>query len=222
MKKPRKKKRSRKPRRSAPPRRQLALVGAATGSTAISLSIDFLEVARGNDGFLRGLPEPSLVCGLFAVSADGTSLLGRQVCQFEQPTAFPQTVAARAPALIEATWMTGPDAALVVIVIGLEVDGGADVQRAYARLEDHAHLMLLDTSETPTALHLAELISHKEEWRTPRAVDVTTDGSRWDQSCTSDDWIAAAAFVPHARGPVRLRLLAADGKNDWTAKLTLR
>jgi hypothetical protein len=70
---------------------------------------------------------------------------------------------------------------------------------------------------------LAELLRHPDHWLEPRHVDLLIDAQRFDQGCSKDKWISAAAFVTERRTPPhRVHLVSPNGKNDWTAILRLR
>ncbi len=71
MKKQRKKKRKKKRPRS---KRRL-LNSSYKTKWARRVEVDALEIAKGHDGFLRGSPEPVLVCGMFAISSQRSELV---------------------------------------------------------------------------------------------------------------------------------------------------
>ncbi len=187
------------------------------------MSIDRLEVARGHDGFMRGAPEPVVVCGVFAITAAGPRLLGRGVAEFHRPKrSYPCTVEPHAADLIDAA-APRESGSLVLVSLAFEKDGGGDVQRAYAALERAADIALFDeTAAEPAPIDLDDVAGDLAGWSTPRAVHLMVDGAHF--VAADDDWVAGAA-VAVERGGRRQRhrahFASADGRNDWTASINV-
>jgi hypothetical protein len=188
----------------------------------VRLEVEGLEVAKGHDGFLRGKPEPVLVCGLFDLLSERASLIARGIGRFTRPKEFPSTVTLSQPTLLEGKRHRSGAHPLALVVMAMEEDNGGDIQDAYAMLQAHRELHVLETSCEPVALDIAELLRHPDHWLLPRHVDLLVDGHHFDQNCRKDKWISAAAFVIQKRAPHRVHLASTDGKNDWTALLELR
>lgn len=189
---------------------------------SIVLHVASLEVALGHDGFLRGDPEPVLVCGVFALAGEQALLIGRGIGRFARPRRYPTVVKLDDSALAEGRLWSREQAMVAVLVIALEEDGGNDIQRAYAMLQSHSELLLIESCDQPNASHVEELLHRPEGWHRPKKVSIETDGRQFDLDCHSDKWIAASAFATPVRTTHRVHLLSPDKRNDWTAVISLQ
>jgi hypothetical protein len=184
-------------------------------------TLETLEIARGHDGFLRGAPEPVLLFGVYVTDGVTVRLLGRSIHRFHpKSTEFPADVTTATTALPACRVSSAGKFAFVVLAIGLEEDGGIDVQRMYGALEHHDNLSVwaaqrADVDPTP----LSKL---PRAWNAPLAVELSIDGAAASASCHSDKWIGAVCWsmAPRPSAPrsqYRLHFLAPDRRNDWTA-----
>jgi hypothetical protein len=191
---------------------------------SVYVFVNALEMARGYDGLLRQTPEPVLVIGAYAVAGGRVLLVERRVVRFQAPNDFPGTVRPICDSTIDARFAHESQAALVLLVIALEEDGGEDIQRAFGCLERHDTLSLWDASARDVVpMHLHECVAHQAFDR-PRAVHLMFDAREASRDATSDKWIGAAICVLQRRGIDRLQrfpFLSADERNDWTALLSV-
>lgn len=187
----------------------------------VRVAIEALEIARGHDGFLRGVPEPVIVAGLFAVTGRAARLAARAVWRFETPGELPCAVEPAEPAAIDARVGDAPS---VLLALAVEDDGGGDVELLYAALERADALALWPRDGVvPGPLAIDELATEPAAWRTPRRVELLLDGAHAAERCAGDDWVDAAALVlSPGRGEHRIHLVSPDGRNDWTALATVR
>jgi hypothetical protein len=207
-------------------RGEIGTAGGPLTKCRVRIDIDSLELAKGHDGFLRGTPEPVIIVGAYVVDADGARVAGRALWHMERPTRFPCTVAPRGDGADKRLRLT-PPAALVVIAIAVEEDGGGDIQSLYAALEQVAAITVWPRhSDVPAPLHIDELARQMDTWREWRSIHAMIDGAHVGDTLNDDDWIGAAALVtpcvPRFRGAQRLHFVSDDGLNDWTAELCVR
>lgn len=185
------------------------------------LEVKSLEVAKGFDGFFRGAPEPVLVCGVYAISDSHSELLGRGILRFPNLRTFPTTLKMSDSVLVQATQPKNDERQLAVILMALEEDGGKDIQRAYAMLQAHTELLLLETSGEPIAVDIQEMIHDVAHWGTARRIELVVDHEHFDRSCDSDKWISASGFVVQRGERSRVHFVSLDRKNDWTALVAI-
>lgn len=182
-----------------------------------------LEIARGHDGFLRGDPEPVVVVAAYLVNPPYVQVVGRSLHRFEVHSPFPSTATSKEQALPSCSIeLAGGLPRWAVLAVGLEDDGGQDVQRVFGALE-HTQMLSLwapDDQEVEP-LSLAS-IPTKPEWVSPRPVQLLFEGQPFAATCRSDKWIGAVCWMIEgrevgARSLFRLPFLSEDRRNDWTA-----
>lgn len=191
-------------------------------SRSLCLEVSSLEVAAGFDGLLRGKPEPVLVCGVFGIADNKPILIGRGIGNFARPKRYPAVVLLADSKLAEGRLSSVGDPVAAVLVIALEKDGGHDIRQAYAMLQSHGELHLIESCDQPNASDLQEVLLEPELWKQPKKIGLVVDGQSFEAECRSDKWIAAAAFATPLRTSHRVHLVSKDRKNDWTAVMTLR
>lgn len=188
---------------------------------SLELAIPRLEMARGHDGLLRGEPEPVLLLGVFYTDGESLRPLGRTHVRFSPRGVYPLVVAPDAAGTIAAPVI--PSAPphererLVVLAIAVEEDGGEDVARLYAALENGGTFAAWARDEVeplprPLSDAFAEPVTR---------VYLLEDGRDLRAGCTSDELIGAAVVTfPVARGRQEFRVPFASERNDWLAVLT--
>lgn len=205
--------------------RALALVGG--GSTwRLGLQVRELELAKGYDGLLRGMPEPVLIVGLYRVGSAHARLVGRYLYRFERPGGFPTKVAPRVRS-DESLALTLPkNTRLAVLVVAVEEDSGRGLQALYAALEaGDAVVVWTDQGPAPEPVHLPELCARAEAEGVPHRVQLLLGEHDPSRDLQGDDFIDANLLWTAAsvgRREHRMHLVAADGRNDWTAIVQLQ
>lgn len=186
-----------------------------------------LELARGYDGPLRGMPEPTLLFGIYRVRADRVTLLERSLHRLTSRGPHPERIDVE-DARVEARAPRVKDMRLLVLALALEEDSGEGVAALYAELEapDRLALWAADAQQ-PDPVSLADWAK-----TTSPAAPVTTTVHLVDaerdlrDAKLGDDWVGAAVFClddeKRSREERRMRFASADGRNDWTAIVEVR
>ena len=191
------------------------------------LTLRTLEVARGNDGFLRGKPEPALLVAVYRTDGEHpASLVGRLLLRAQVKSDMPCSVELGAHELrYDARFATAER--LLVLVFSVEENAGEGVAALYASFEKPAQLLIYNAGESvPSPLSLEEWA--KRECRAPaaHAIEVLRDGQALDKLAESDQFIAACAFCVSAGARSnedwRLPFVARDERNDWTLLARMR
>jgi hypothetical protein len=188
----------------------------------LELDLIELELAKGHDGLLRGLPEPVIAAGAYLLIEGEARLIGRHIWRFDAPAAIPGKARATTANLL----VPRPRLAtceMVLLMFAVEEDSGRGVANTYAALERGDDLLVLDDlGDHLHALHELGAIE-APAGRLHRALP-RVDGRGFDELCVGDDWIDAA-WMHIPLGPysadLRFHARASDGKNDWTALLEL-
>lgn len=193
-----------------------------------------LEIASGYDGLLRGTPEPVLVVGAYALGASPRTLL-RTVCRIDVlEHLFPQTIpASDGEQRARLGPVVGPDvgpdsgeARVLLLVVGVEDDGGPGVSKVYGALERAPELAIASLERGDDTKTLAELALAPGSFSEATRAQVIVDGLPLQALCgDTDDWVGAAAVVlEHAGGARkhRLHIAGSDLLNDWTAVFTTK
>jgi hypothetical protein len=149
-----------------------------------------------------------------AGEAGAARLLGRSLVH-----AKPSTVPGVA-LLVSATELHGATRAarVLILALGLEVDGGVDVARLYASAEDVGRFRVWLEEDIPAPITLEEIARSLAPGVATR-VGVLLDDREVGSGCSDDQLLGAVAVaVPTTRGEhsSRLRFVSSDGKNDWT------
>lgn len=193
-----------------------------------SVEMEALEVALGFDGPLRGKPEPAIILAAFGVGPGETSLLGRALRRVRVPRVEPSTTPLSGGAL-QLMKFKVPAAYTHVVLVGLalEEDGGADVAELYASMSEPDAMLSWRLSEVvPVPVTLAEAARSLTVPPDARSVELSRDEEMVGAGCRSDEFIGAAIIVLDAgerhRSAWRMRFRSEDGRNDWTALLSVR
>ncbi len=193
----------------------------SSGKAQLTVRLDTVEVARGDDGWLRGRPEPTLLVAAGVVGPHGAVLAGRAVARLPKPDKIPVTSAPTEICRLSAEHRGAPTW-FFVLWMALEQDGGDDVRRLFAALEAPRRLALcamLDGVLEP--VDLAEAPGRFGSSPTP--VDLMLDGGHL--SFSSDDWVGGAYLAARTdagrRDRVRFHFADVRGDNDWTACATV-
>lgn len=178
----------------------------------VRLELGELEIARGDDGFLRGAPEPVLVAGLYVVG-EGVALLTRQVVRFARPAEIPTTVIPEGAHELRSERYVAPGERFFGLVCALEEDDGRGVRRAYELLDEPGSLLCfrLDARE-PEPVPLAVAASAAAT----RPVELLASGRPLADEVEGDD-LVGAALVGMGRTWTTHRVRFAARGNDWTA-----
>jgi hypothetical protein len=206
----------------------------------VKFSIDALELARGHDGPLRGAPDPVLMMGVYSVARGpltgpsapsvptGTvRLLDRRWLRVPVQNSFPCRVAVDDAAAPLVAVPSGH--AVGLLLVALEEDGGKDLQRIYGLLErPDGWVTWWSDAREPDPHGLAETFMHLASTSAEahgQSVRVLLDGLDPATTCKDDDYIgsyvAAMNAVARGRWTARAHVVSRDGKNDWTALLSV-
>lgn len=192
----------------------------------LMVELHHLEIASGYDGLLRGAPEPVLVVGAYALAPTPRTLL-RTIFRVDALAGtFPQTI----PVLHDeqrARVGTGePDPTVLLVVVGVEDDGGRGVSKVYGALERVSELALASLDRGDDVVTLAELALAPDAWREAKRALLLVDGLPIQALCgEDDDWVGAAAVVAGRTGGARrhrMHVAGVDLVNDWTAVFTTK
>ncbi|MBN1773427.1 MAG: hypothetical protein JXB32_19350 [Deltaproteobacteria bacterium] len=202
-----------------------ACVERRADRVAVEVTLKALELARAYDGPLRGAPEPALLFAAYLVPEAGEpQLLARALERVPCRGGCPQTVALERTALRAAAPREQAER-LLLVMLALEEDAGTDVADLYAALERPEQFTIFPPGpRVPEAVTLEDLLRVAPA-EPPRAEPVCVLRRGVDLGeLRRDDWVGAALLrVRPARGAAarlwRVPLVAADGRNDWTAVL---
>jgi hypothetical protein len=191
-----------------------------------------LEMATGDDGLLRGMPEPVVILAAYLVTEATperparSKPLGRLLVRLHPEGRFPLVVAPSESAALKARVRATPNDRIVLLAVALEEDSGKDVEHLYGHLIDASYLRVyeIDAAE-PSPVTITELgalpvttppLAHR--------VNVLVDGKDLRDTCKGDEFIGAdvALLSPHKSEEVfRAHFLPVDRRNDWTAILAV-
>jgi hypothetical protein len=186
--------------------------------------IEKLEIARGYDGLLGGTPRPVIAIGIYVAFGMDARLVSRSLHRFRPRKPFPSEAVASEPNLPASVIQSETDFSFVALAIALEEDGGIDVQRMFGALERHDELTVFSPKRAD--VDPLSLAAARHTWLSPTSVELCVDGTLAASSCGSDKWVGAVcwAMPPRSAAPVslyRLPFRAADGRNDWTALVSI-
>lgn len=200
--------------------------GRRVGTRVVTLTTHRLELARGHDGPLRGLPEPCLVLGVFGVTERGASLSERSVLRLQSVAPHPEVI--EHELRLEARIPRREDLSIVVLAFAVEDDGGDALAHLYQALSTPERLSFWRASERdPDPATLAEWCARPPlpapATETVHALDGDAD---LRDAKLGDDYVGCALFhLTGEKQPTferRLRFVSADERNDWTLVLSLR
>lgn len=182
--------------------------------------LEALEVARGNDGWLRGHPEPVLLLAAGRLGPKGPLLESRHIARFPTPEVIPTTALPLDQLRLTADHR-GARSTFFLFALALEHDSGDDIARLYGALESPERWGLVPHGSDPEPFDLAEACSRLGGAVT--RVEPMLDG---EHLALEDDDIVGSAFLSaptheSRRSTVRFHFLSADEKNDWTARVVL-
>jgi hypothetical protein len=200
-------------------RRKKAPPGVAKSSTPVraNVQLSLLEIARGYDGLFRGEPDPVLVFALFGAGR----LLCREQIAFTKRGEAESTMVPAKPHLAR-IGLPLAYASLGLLCVAIEEDSGESVQSMYAAFERPVRVWrpgdAMPQPQEPDDL----------EWLhaggLPQPVELVLDGAEWRAALHGDKLIAAslASFAPRrASHELRMPFCSPDGKNEWTARLSV-
>ncbi len=182
-----------------------------SGGIKVELVLEAVELARGYDGPLRGLPEPRLLIAAYHVSPGGVILVRRALCRVAPGSEFPQRIPIDEELLRQRVHASSAQdrGLLVVLVMALEEDSGDDVADVYADIAEPARWSMWDPrSELPDVRTLSELVALMPT--SPPAAEpvaLLRDGVPLEPSVTEDDWVGALMI----RVPLSPGLIASIG-----------
>ena len=187
----------------------------------MGLRMGTLEIARGHDGLLRGMPEPVVLVGVYCLDVHGIQLVGRYAYHFERPTRIPDKVEPREPSNEKQVFAHAPGATIVILAMAIEEDSGRGVQDMFAAL-NHGDTLVTwtDGAGESSPLHLGELPDGWLGRNVGQPVQLLIDGRDPARDLVGDDWIAAGIAVSNtARGrhQHRFHFVSRDQRNDWSA-----
>jgi quinol monooxygenase YgiN len=186
-----------------------------------------VEFATATDGPLRGLPDPALVLAIYRLEDQKPALIGRLLWRITMAREAPYVVQPSEAILEVPCSIQHFPAKVIVMVIGIEENGGHGVQEAYQRLEPADGTMLSKIHhDEATTCALAEFTSG--EALPPQAVAVLpiVDGMALSDCMHNDAWVGASASLLELR-PQRLEEviqfhLCTDARlNDWRVTVCL-
>jgi hypothetical protein len=224
----RKSKSERKKKRKNPP----AGFTAALQTFRLSVELTSLEMATGDDGLLRGMPEPVVLLAAYFITpgtperAARSKPLGRLLVRLHPEGRFPLVVTPPDKPTLKARVRGTAEDRIVLLAVALEEDSGKDVEYLYGHLIDASYLRVyeIDAAE-PSPATIAELGALPV---TPpplaQRVNVLVDGKDLRDTCKGDEFIGAdvAVLSPHRAEEVfHAHFLPVDRRNDWTAILAV-
>lgn len=196
----------------------------------LRLELSMLEMARGHDGPLRGLPEPTLIVAVYLVSKTGDRLLGRALRRFSPSPAMPQEIALAGEEAELATLRFRPSAGdrVLVLAVAIEEDAGSDIESIYADLPRLSRWHAWPTeARVPQPEHLEDIATGwPAEDQVPRRVHLMLSDEDLRDRVQKDDYVGASLLSVAATKAqdeeLRFPLACEAEKNDWTAVLGLR
>jgi quinol monooxygenase YgiN len=186
-----------------------------------------VEFATATDGPLRGFPDPALVLAIYRLEDQKPALIGRLLWRITMAREAPYVVQPSEAILEVPCSIQHFPAKVIVMVIGIEENGGRGVQEAYQRLEPADGTMLSKIHhDEATTCGLAEFSSG--DALPPQAVAVLpiVDGAALSDHMHNDTWVGAGASVIELR-PLRLEevvqfhLCTHASVNDWRVTVCL-
>lgn len=184
-----------------------------------------LELARGYDGFLRGMPEPTLLLGVYRVEGSHARVLGRYLYRFERPGGFPAKVAPREASRESLVLVPSAGTRVVVLALAVEEDSGRGLQTLYAALEHGDAVVAWTEHETaPVPMPLCELSAGAMPPDLGQRVHLMIGERDPSIHLQGDDWIDANLLwtsIAPKRCVHRLHFVSTDERNDWTAEVEL-
>lgn len=193
---------------------------------AVQVLLERVEFAAGHDGFLRGKPEPVLILGAYMIVGDELTLMGRAMFEASVKEPYPSVTQVGGAPLLDLV-VNEETSNLCLLCLAVERDGGKDVARAYALLEEPGRLRSWSPDEQiPEPKPLRQLAEGPELPPAGRAVHLLWRDNVLGEDFASDDWVGAAFFVTpigwrRATKRYRLRFLSRDRRNDWTGVFRL-
>lgn len=221
----RRRKRRRAKVRDAPSSSKALVKSNQRSGSNLRLRMLPLELARGHDGFLRGMPEPVVILGIYCDDTSATRLVGRFIYRFRRPGRFPCKVPTLEPSAEEQLVLHNLPARFTIVALAVEEDSGDGVQMLFAGLERGDQLVVwTDDTATATPLHLDELPLDWQGAAAGHRLHLMLDGNEPEQGLRGDDWVAANILVTddalRKRQRIRLRFVSADARNDWTTNIS--
>lgn len=184
-----------------------------------------LELARGYDGLLRGMPEPTLLLGLYRIDGSHARVLGRYLYRFERPGGFPTKVGPKEKSRESLVIVPSPSTRLVLLALAVEEDSGRGIQTLYAELETGDSVVAWTEHEAaPVPMHLPELSAGIMPPDLGQRVHLMFGERDPSIRLQGDDWIDANLLwtsIAPKRRQHRMHFVSADGRNDWTAEVEL-
>ena len=187
------------------------------GFSVPTLRLDSLEIARGHDGLLRGRPEPAVLLAMFGCAPGHAALLDRRVVRFRSPGAMPCTIRP-VETVVMAPMLAPADTYALVVAIGVEVDGGGDVERLFGALEHAERWTGWEADAVDAPRHLEEIAVSCAD-RT-RRVHLLLGGVAIEEGDSDDVVGASVTSLPagvRSRRDARFAMLSPDSRNDWTS-----
>jgi hypothetical protein len=187
--------------------------------------MNYLEVARGHDGMLRGMPEPAVIVAVYACIGPQVMVIGRTLHRFEPKGPFPCSAVSGVVSLPEGAVTTMAPVHYVILAVALEEDGKEDTQRLFGALEHHRRLALWAVDHQEIEPRSIAAVGGPA-FPTPQTVELFFDNLPIPASCKSDKWVGAVAWSVPSQGVLseslyRLPFLSPDGRNDWTAVVSI-
>ena len=124
----------------------------------LTVALDWIEIALGDDGWGRGDPDPVLLLGLYGYAEGRVSLISRGLARPRVRSPYPNDSDGHDRPIIEAR-PPPKDTRLALLVFALEEDGGADVRELYATLEQPSFTLWSDDDPEPNPRAMAEWIA---------------------------------------------------------------
>ncbi len=184
-----------------------------------------LEMAKGYDGLLRGMPEPTMLLGIYRVDGGHARALGRYLYRFGRPAEFPTKVMPKVASDEVLAFRPSTDSRIVVLALAVEEDNGRGLQTLFAELEGaDGVLAWTDDDVAPVPTHLQELCGGQMPPDRAHRVHLMFGEHDPSRHLDGDDWIDANLLwtsIAIKRIRHRLHFVSADGRNDWTAEVEL-
>lgn len=199
----------------------------APSGGVLAVDVDALDVAAAADGPLRGLADPLLLLGVYAVDPVSITPVLRGVVRFRLPRAAPCRATPDVPHLVTTTMRYAPRALVVAAL--WEENSGVDARRLAAALEHPAQLHFMNfAGATPEVLTAREAMADPGlTTLAPRGILIEHHETQHDvANSASDTWVGGAVVVIDAaqwrKNQHRVALTSADRKQEWTLSFTTK
>ncbi len=182
-----------------------------------------LELAAATEARpFAGRADPCLVSAAYVLSKGKVEVLGRSLIRLPLSTDAPCSLESKEALIDVRLGSDDGELTIVLLVIGLEENGGSDVRRAYQCLEvPDALRVWAPSSAVPDPIGLAEFADNRANtMRNAQPVELLLSEQLLSEAFDDDEWVGAALHVftigAALDDPItRFHLGAKPNENDW-------